>query len=334
MIKAIKNFNKNLINLIYKNNDVEQGFFYYQGLLIDIVSDIIEYKGMELDGLTDDEASHEIEYRRITTGHCSLTNHSKFGMIACDSSLYDFDLYGNFRRVNFYNPFLGFLNAFTPRKEIGKDCVVIYSSNTEKKLNIPIQSRNLIMQKINRYARDLADIDATLSMYTINSRQPYLITTRNQQTQKNIEKVYESLKKGQFAIGVDTDLIKEASTLKNIDIITGFITELVDTKNAVIKRFLEDFGIYSTDDKKERLIVDEVAQENKNVKIFLYSFLKEAEIGVEAYNKLYGKNASVGLRKEIFDFSELFDDASNYTLKKEAVEDESERISENTENFE
>lgn len=317
-MKELERWSKNLINLIYKVNDVQQNYFYYQAVLTDIVIDILQYENLEMESLTDEEAGEEIEYRRITQGHCGIIDHPKFGLIPCNSRLWDYDLFGNFSKATFYNPYKNFITGYNPTvKEINKDCVVIYDGSLQKKLYAPIQTKNIMMQKINRTARKLADIDATLNMYCINTRQPYIITTRNQQTHASLLEVFKKLKRGEFFIGLDKDIIKEATSLKNADITTGFITELIDARNTEIKLFLQDMGIYSTDDKKERLIVDEVEQENKNVKIFLYSYLKSAEIGIEHYNKLYNKNASVKLRKILFDDSNLYSDIDDYEIKEE-----------------
>ena len=322
----LEQWTKNMINLIYKVNDVQQGFFYYQAMLTDIVMDICQYEGLEME-LDDERAGEEIEYRRITQGHAAIFDHKTLGLITCNSRLFDYDLYGNFSKCVFYNPYKSFINGFNPiPKEINKDCVVLYDSSTQKKLYAPIQGKNLIMQKINRTARKLADIEATINMYTINARQPYIITTRNQQTQNSLLDVFKKLKRGEFFIGLDKDIIKEATSLKNAEITTGFITELYDAHKNTIKEFLQDFGIYTTEDKEERMIVDEIAQENKNVKIFVYSFLKAAEMGIRDYNKLYNKNATVRLRKILYNENDLYDyniDEKDIVIKDEYKAEES-----------
>ncbi|MBR6516443.1 MAG: hypothetical protein IKT40_06260 [Bacilli bacterium] len=304
----LEQWTKNMINLIYKVNDVQQGFFYWQALLTDIVVDMIEYKDLDIPTLSDEQASEEIEYRRVTMGQCSFLDHPRLGIMPCNSRLFNYDLYGNFENVLFFNPYKDFLKGYTPKTHtIGKDAVVIYDSSTQKKLYAPIQGKNIIMQKINRTARKLADIEATINMYTINARQPYIITTRNQQTQQSFLDVFKKLKRGEFFIGLDKDIIKEATSLKNAEITTGFITELYDQHKAVLKEFLMYFGFYTTEDKEERMINAEIENENKKDKVFAYSFLKAAEQGIMMYNIVFNKNASVSLRVKLYNENDLYD---------------------------
>ena len=63
--KLWNKYKKDLINYIYKNNDVSQGYFYWRSRLTDILMDIFDF-----DGLPSTLPKKEILYRLFTTGYC------------------------------------------------------------------------------------------------------------------------------------------------------------------------------------------------------------------------------------------------------------------------
>lgn len=303
-----KNIFKKYIDAIYKVSSVEQGYFYWINKLLDISMDLFEYTG-----LPETLPHEEIELRLLKFGYCGILKHPTEGIIACNSSLFDYDIYGRYNRVNFYNPYKNFnASGFYPgNKKIGEECIVIYNNSVEKYLNQPVQGTDVFFQCICRYARMLADIESTTNNEIILTRQPFMPVAGNQQTKDSVLAVFRALKKGEIEIPIDNDFLKDLKTLKNQEVSSGHITELIDARKSLIKQFLSEIGVYSTDDKMERLIVSEVEQENKNVKIFLYSMLKSRQIGIYNFNKFFGLDAKVFLRKELFDKTELYERDKN-----------------------
>lgn len=316
-----KSYYKTLIDKIYKVNDVQQGYYFWVSKLLDITIDMFAYNG-----LPKSIPEEEIEKRLITTGYCGFLQHPKLGLIVCDCYPYNYDLYGRFLNVNFFNPYKKFNipGITTQSKTIGVDCAIIYNNSIEKYLNKPLQGSDIVFQEICRYARQLADLESSINLNIINSRQPFLVTAADAQTEQSILNVFRALKRGEQKAILDKNIMKDATALKVNDIQVGFLTELLDARNSLIKQFLADFGIFSTDDKKERLIVDEMAQENRNVKCFVYSMLKERQNGVEMVNDLYGTNITVELRAELYDKTELYDESAEEVIedKEEVTEKE------------
>lgn len=318
---AIKNYFKYLIDHIYKVNDVQQGYFFWVSKLLDITMDLFKY-----DGLPTSIPEEEIEKRLLTTGYCGFLQHPTLGLIVCDGYPYNYDLYGRYLNINFFNPYKKFnISNFIPQsKTIGIDCEIIYNNSIEKYLNQPVQGTDIVFQEICRYARQLADLESSINLYIINSRQPYVLTASDAQTEQSILNVFRNMKRGEQKAIVDKNILKDATSLKNFDIVQGFLTELLDARNSIVKQFLADFGIFSTDDKKERLIVDEMAQENRNVKCFVYSMLKAREEGLDRVNALYGTSISVELRSELYDKTELYDESEE--IKTEEVTEDKEEV--------
>lgn len=312
--KLWNKYKKDLINYIYKNNDVSQGYFYWRSRLTDILMDIFE-----IHNLPSTLPKKEILYRLFTTGYCGILKIDGVGIIACDSNPFNFDIYGNFKNVNFYNPSAEVLKAMGKTYTINKDCIVIYAGDTEKKVNQPYMTKNVICQTINRYARLLADLETTLNINVITDRMPYFVIAQNQQTKSSFLDIFKSLKNGQFFVGVDGFDIKDSKTLKNKDIVSGFNLELIECRRMILEQFLQEFGIFIMNSKKERLIVQEVETENKNYKIFVNSLLESIEQGIKDLNSLYGLDVSVELNNEIFG-GVIYDDTGVLPSREENID--------------
>ena len=331
----LNKFRDRLIDTIYKNNDVSMGYFYWQAKLLDIVVDLFKW-----DGLPESIPEVEIEKRLFMTGHCGVVKHPKLGLIVCDSYLYDYDLYGRYLKADFFNPYREFNNNFIPgNKEIGKECEVIYNMSMEKysinntqtiagmsPVYLNYLGYNNFMQTINRYARLLADLEATISIEIVQQRQLYVGIAPTQQIAEAFRNLFRNTKRGDITSIIDNDFLKDSKTLKMYDLVVGTMQEKIETRQSLIKYFLEEIGIYSTEDKKERLLVDELAQENRNTKPFIYSLLKERQEGADRVNKLYGTNWSVGLRSELYDTETELHDTEDVEEREEVEVDESSRV--------
>lgn len=302
---TLKDFMKNLIDSVYKNNDVTQGFFYWQGRLIDEVIDCFEYAG-----LPDSLPAEEIEKRLLTTGFSIIFKHPIYDIMTCNGHPYNFDIYGRFKNANVYNPVSDFMTkgfngaALT----IGKDCVVIYNNSLEKYLNQPFQSRDIFFQTVCRYARQLADLEATINLEIINERQPYVFVAGDNKAMQGILDVFRNIRKGSQYVALDKNLYKETTAFKNHDIVNGHLTELIENRNRILKQFQEEIGIFSIDDKEVQVLNAEIENENRNVKLFIYSMLKARQIGVDSLNKMFDLNVSVKLRSSIYDDSKLYEE--------------------------
>ena len=317
-----KRTNRTIVKGLYEVSQVGQGFYYYLGLLLDIAVDIFKYEG-----LPESLPQSELEKRLITTGHVGVIQHPKQGLICSDSTLYDRDFYGNYRALNFFNPHRDFFTAgFLPTaKEIGKECAIIYNNSIESWLDMPVLSTNNFFQTIQRYARMLAEVDSTTYSEMIQQRTPYMPVAGNQQSLESVKALLSAVKSGETDVILDEDFLKELKSLKIKDSDPAQLSQLIETKNSILKYFLMEIGIYSTDDKKERLIVDEVATENKNVKVFIHSMLKSRRKGVDMINELYGTSISVALNDEIYNSEKLYNEP-----EEEEVEEVEEVVDEET----
>lgn len=289
------NWWKNIDNdEVYKVSDVDKGYKYWKNYLTDIIMDLIDIQNTptSLPG-------KEILYHIIYESHSLIFNHPRFNLITTYSSLYDYDINGHYLNANIYNPSREFYVGFSPRPlTIGKDCTVIYAGDMESYINRG--GCNKLYSLICRYARMLADVESSIDLYLINSRSPYVFTAKNQQIKDSLIGLFRGITKGQQNVIVDDDILGESKSLKNIDLTPGMLAELLDSREKILKQFLQQLGIYSTDDKSERLITAEVEQENRNVKPFIYSLLKSINEGLEQTNNLFGTNMKAKLNEYVY----------------------------------
>ena len=304
----------------YNVKDVDAGFKYWYSYLKDIVFDLIV-----IDGCPENMPSKEIIHHLIIEGHSTVIKHPKYGIMTTFSSLYDYDINGHYLNATIYNQSREFYDSYvnTP-KRIGRDCAVIYIGDCESYVNNPA-SVNKLNELIARYARMLADVESSIDTNLIMSRKPYLFTAKNQQIKDAIVAMLRGIERGKDDAVVDDDFLGESKSIKNYDLQTGLLTELIDARNSILKQFLQQMGIYSTDDKKERLIVSEVEQENRNVKPFITSLLKAINEGCDQVNKVFSLNLYAHVNEEVYDRSEI--------VETEEVE-ESENVEEEVKNEE
>lgn len=283
----------------YDVRNVNESYYYWLNYFKDVVFDLIT-----IEKCLKSMPSKQIKHQLIETGHCVVVNHPKFGLITTYSTLFNYNLYGEFLNADLYNPYKGFYTeGFKVNSlEIGKDCEVIYIGDTEAYVNNKGGYINKLNTLLCRYARMMADVESSIDTAIINSRRPYVFTAKNQQTKDALVTIFRNVIKGQGDFVVeDNDIMGEAKSLKNVDYVNGIIGELLDAREKILKMFLQQLGIYTTDDKSERLITAEVEQENKNVKPFIYSLLKSINEGLDKVNQMYGTEMHASLNQYVYD---------------------------------
>lgn len=285
----------NYIDDVYKVNNVSRGYFFYNNYLTDRVIDILCFED-----LPETIPSREIMKRLIMLGYCGFVKHPYYGKIVCDCSLTGWDIYKRYNKALFTNVAPHFNENFKRLKEIGKDCEVIYSQDLEQYYDMNELGKNNMSQVISRYSRILADLDASYNIEVISDRQQYVISTRNQQTFQSFVNFFKKLKNGDYFVGLDKEIVKDTISLKLKEHNPGLLTEYQENKERIMKQFWAEFGIFTSDDKNERMIVDELKQENRNTKLFIYNFLKSVSEGLDRVNKLWGTDIKVYLNPALY----------------------------------
>ena len=149
-----------------------------------------------------------------------------------------------------------------------------------------------------KYARDLYDIDSTRNINIKAQKTPVLILTDKKQIH-TMKAVYEKYSGNEPVIYGVKDTF-DPNTVRVLNTGAPFIAgELQDIKLSILYEYLTALGIAKTQEKKERLVDDEVQESKAEATAFSNIFLKSREEGVKRINEMFGTNIEVSLSTDI-----------------------------------
>lgn len=274
------------IKKMYSVNEVDQGYNYWFFKLLGIVIDMFTY-----DGLPDGLNKRELELNLIMTGHAAIIKKSSGSYFSPLSSLYGYD--ENYQPVwmVFANPVIQRPYQYT----IGKDTAVIYNSSLKDSIYY-VKADTGLATFISRYARQLADIEATINIYTVNARLVSIPVTNDNAVKESIITFFKNLIVGKRAIVSDSSIVEK---FRNIDINRSNIKDGVNdwllARDKVLEQFYRDLGIKMNNQKKAQVNEEEVEANDQLLLINTHDMLEARKEGLEEVNKLFGLNITVKL---------------------------------------
>ncbi len=294
---------KEKLKIMYSVNDVENGFNYWFNKLLLRCMSIFNWNN-----LPNSLPEREIELNILLTGHCVIFDKNDEIVTQCTT------VFGNENSIYYYptkavyaNPKIGYgyLN-------IGKNSEIIY--NTPLQNNIfYLNSDGSMLTFIQRYARQLADIESTINIYMVNTRAVSFPTASNDNVKSSLDKFFDSIAIGKRAVISDNAIIEQ---FRNVDITRSTfrdgINDLLIARDKILEQFYRDIGVKFYNPKKAQVTEDEVESNNQLLLISLKDMLKEREYGLERVNKMFGTNITVEISEE---FKQLDENVSHETLK-------------------
>ena len=277
---------KELIRNMYPVADVENGFNYWFWKLLNICLDIFKY-----DNLPKSLPTREIESNLMLTGHCFIFPY-KGDLITTVTSIYGFDKYYNPTLATYAQAVIG------SRSNLNIDDYAIIYNNSLKDnvLNIPADASLLTF--IQRYARMLADIEATINIYTVNMRLTSIPVATSDNAKSSLHKFFDMLKLGKNEIVVDTPIIE---SFRNVEITSNktsdTLTDLLQCRDKILEMFYRDIGVRFRNNKRGNMTEEEVESDTQVLLISLDDMLEERKRGVELVNDKYGTNISVSINE-------------------------------------
>lgn len=271
---------------LYPVKNVKKGYYFYLKILFEKCLGIFKYKK-----LPKSLPAREIEKRLIWLGFSGIFNHSKYKLTACDGGLSGVNQYYMPTDFTYAQPALG-----SGVKKIGDDCVIIY--NTQSDTIEPYGLRELIM----RYARLLADVDSTLDIQIINTRATKLNSVADDNTAKVVNNAMQAIEAGEnYTINqqslIDRWIPKEWNTAH-----PDTLEKIIYAKQSILNAFLEEIGVKSINEKRERMITDEVTADNQLLMVNLDDLLYMRKEGIEEVNEMFGTDIEVELN-DIYNIS-------------------------------
>lgn len=298
--------NKTKYDLIEDVTDVFGGYNYYVDYLYEKLIKIFKYEN-----LPDTIPRDALENYILSNGYGGVTR-TKVGntdmLIAVPCTKYGVGLYPMYEPLAQYcTPLVQGTNLV-----IGEDIVVIKNNSYQISCDTIVK----------RYARQLADFDATINILTSNSRIAVLPSFDNEDSAESYKAVMVANRLGQIDTVLDKSFIQKGSfTPFSNTSNTAKINDVVSARNEILRTFLNEIGITSANDKRERMVVDEV---NVNSQMLLFNvsdMLECRQKGVEQINSLYGTNISVDLSDE-YKFIQANVSDKTYSKESEVVENE------------
>ena len=283
---------KKMIASMYDVSNVENGYWFWFWKLYNIVIDIFSY-----DNLPERITKEDIENSLILLGHATVFDR-KGHLYSVFSRIYDFDYHYQPTKMVYANPRLVDAHIYT----IGEDCEVIYNTSMKHRVwNLKVDSG--LYTFIARYARQLADIEATLNIYTVNSRITSYPTADGDKMASSIKAFFDKIKLGQNAVIADDAIINR---FRNVDINRSSIRDGVNdwliARDKIFEQFLRDIGVRMNNPKKAQVNEEEIEANDQLLLISLDDLLLARQEGVDRVNNLFGTDIKVKIN-ERFDIS-------------------------------
>ena len=154
---------------------------------------------------------------------------------------------------------------------------------------------------ITRYAEILAQIDRSINVNLMNSNVAMFFPAQNKKQADEIKEAYAEATTGKPFVTINKDAMGDDQIeplLGNVK--SNYIVDsLLEARRNVINQFLTEVGIANANtDKKERLITDEVNQNNDETKAIISVVYDNLKKCFEKVNQISGLSLNVTLRKE------------------------------------
>lgn len=270
-----KEYRKKKLNL---NDSVS----YWKHILLSIIMRLFEWDGLPFE-------QKEIEVQLALGGFTGFLFDTKIGFFVNMGGMSGVTQYPDeFTTFVFSNPLASGI------RKIDKDCVIC--NNNE--IRFPS------MFLIDRYALLLAHADLSLQAILINSRATGILSASNQAVADSVASFYKALENGNTLAIVDNNGMESLVNSEGLrQIATSYpssnsIIDFYTIMRNLLKSFYSDLGIKSSNEKRERLITEEVEAEDESLLLNVDNMLASRQMACEKINRIFGLNVSVKLNKK------------------------------------
>lgn len=279
-------FKKNKIKkeIMYDVASVPAGYDYWFYKLLNYCLGIYRYNG-----LPESLPGREILINLIMTGHCVIFQKGN-QLVTTKTVLYDFDLYYRPTMATYGNPLLP-----TKQLRLGKDAEVVYLDRISGNILTNHLVDSGLKTFILRYARQLADLEATANIYAVNMRATSFPVASDDITREQVENFYNKLVLGERAVITDNMVIE---CFRNVDIsnhhTVDTLNDILIARDKVLANFFQDIGVkYRQEQKKAQLTEDEVEADEQILVIDVKQMQEVQQEGLDRVNDLFGTDIRV-----------------------------------------
>lgn len=280
---------KDMVNMLYPVNKVDIGYNYWFNKLLLRCMSIFKYTG-----LPDSLPAREIELNLLLTGHAVIFE--KGGKLYTNPT----SLYGTEDSPYYYPTKAIYANPklLSSTLKIGSNAEVIYNNPLQDNIfYLPADGGMLTF--IQRYARQLADIEATINIYVVNTRTTSYPTASNDNVKASIERFFQKLEMGERSVVTDNAIIEQ---FRNLDInrtnVKDGINDLLIARDKILEMFYRDIGVKFYNPKKAQVTEDEVESNDQLLLISTKSMLETRLEGIARVNEHWKLNINVEITEE------------------------------------
>lgn len=152
--------------------------------------------------------------------------------------------------------------------------------------------RNPLIALCDRYAMLSAHTDITFINSLVNGRSSKTIVAGDNKAQEEARKYQNKLYNGNNDVIVDRAFLG-LEFHDNDTTSLGYLKPLYDTRQAILYSFYEDLGIKKNQQKRERLVTDEVNADDQLLKLNVKDMLESRQRACDEINKLFGLKLTV-----------------------------------------
>ena len=291
------------LKTMYDVSDVRRGYDYWYFKLLDLIINMFEYRNLPA-GIS----KRDLELNLLITGHATIIAKNDGTMFTPLTSLYGYDEYYQPTKAVFANPVVITSKEYT----IGEDCTVVYNNSLQDSI-FYVKADSGLNTFIQRYARQLADIESTINIYTVNSRLTSIPVSNDNAVMESLKNFFKNLAIGKRAIVSDSSIIEN---FRNVDInrtgIKDGVNDWLIARDKILEQFYRDLGIRMTNQKKAQVNTDEVESNDQLLLISSDDMLKARKKGYEETNNMFGTNIEVRLNP-LYDIKNVEGGNSNET---------------------
>ena len=274
---------------MYDVADVWGGFRYWFDKLLAYCLNIFEYEGTP-----DTLPGKEIESNLLLTGHAVVFKpRTTNDLFTCYTALTGFDSYYNPTYATYTQPRLGSGMVALQNAKEKTTGVIIYNCDLENSV-LGTDIDGSLNTFISRYARQLADIESTINMKSVNERAPFIASADDDNVKNSISRFFRSIVLGKREVITDSSILPNMTTTDLFSSHSGEkLTYLIIARDKILEQFYREIGVKFYQSKKAQVNEEEVTANNDMLLISIDDLLHAREKGVEKVNEVFGTNIKV-----------------------------------------
>lgn len=293
---------------IYDFRDKEEGVKYYIENTLNKTVTMFKYKN-----LPETLPEREFELMLQILGKCIVAKDNDGNIVAFSGNYGpECDTYYRPKTFLVNNPWANVNKEFT----FGEDCVLVRNDPLDRGL-IPI---------IKKHGTMSTEVDLSLWLASINLRAIYAIMAGPDGEAESARVFLQEIEDGKPGVLVEELFSNGIKTQPFANSSNGYITQLIELKQYVDGKFLNDIGLNSNYNmKRERLSSNETELNEDSLRPLIDAMLEERQKALKKINEMFGTNSEVEFDSSWAKYNEyLFE-----SINSEDVEDETEEVEEN-----